>query len=45
MDHDGTKNGFAIDPLFKLHELLEIPLIASGGAGQYGALYRCFRVR
>lgn len=33
MDHDGTKNGFAIDPLSKLHELLTIPVIASGGAG------------
>lgn len=36
MDHDGTKNGFAIDPLRKLHELLQIPLIASGGAGNMG---------
>lgn len=33
MDHDGTKAGFAIDPLSKLHELLQIPVIASGGAG------------
>jgi len=33
MDHDGTKNGFAIDPLSKLNELLHIPVIASGGAG------------
>jgi cyclase len=33
MDHDGTKNGFAIDPLAKLHQLLDIPVIASGGAG------------
>jgi cyclase len=33
MDHDGTKNGFAIDPLMKLHQLLDIPVIASGGAG------------
>lgn len=36
MDHDGTKNGFAIDPLSKLHELLTIPVIASGGAGNMG---------
>lgn len=34
MDHDGTKNGFANDPLSKLHQLLSIPVIASGGAGQ-----------
>lgn len=33
MDHDGTKQGFAIDTLQKLHNLLSIPLIASGGAG------------
>ncbi len=33
MNHDGTKQGFAIDPLSKLHELLSIPVIASGGAG------------
>ncbi len=33
MDHDGTKSGFAIDPLTKLHQLLDIPVIASGGAG------------
>jgi cyclase len=33
MDHDGTKNGFAIDPLHKLSSLLSIPIIASGGAG------------
>ncbi len=36
MDHDGTKSGFAIDPLSKLHELLHIPIIASGGAGSMG---------
>ena len=34
MDHDGTKKGFAIDPLSKLNELLHIPVIASGGAGK-----------
>jgi len=42
MDHDGTKNGFAIDPLQKLHELLEIPLIASGGAGNMGHFIDAF---
>ena len=36
MDHDGTKNGFANDPLLKLHNLLHIPVIASGGAGTMG---------
>jgi cyclase len=33
MDHDGTKNGFAVDTIAKLHLLLTIPIIASGGAG------------
>lgn len=33
MDHDGTKAGFANDALSKLHALLQIPVIASGGAG------------
>ncbi|MDO7171413.1 imidazole glycerol phosphate synthase subunit HisF [Mariniflexile sp. AS56] len=33
MDHDGTKNGFANEALAKLSESLNIPIIASGGAG------------
>ena len=33
MDHDGTKAGFADEALGKLSELLNIPVIASGGAG------------
>lgn len=33
MNHDGTKNGFANDTLSKLSELVNIPIIASGGAG------------
>jgi cyclase len=33
MNHDGTKNGFANDALAKLSEELNIPIIASGGAG------------
>lgn len=36
MDHDGTKQGFANDALMKLHTLLTIPVIASGGAGNMG---------
>lgn len=42
MDHDGTKAGFAIDPLSKLHELLQIPVIASGGAGTMGHFIDAF---
>ncbi|PCE63941.1 imidazole glycerol phosphate synthase subunit HisF [Sediminicola luteus] len=33
MDHDGTKNGFANEALAQLSELVNIPIIASGGAG------------
>jgi len=33
MNHDGTKNGFALEPLKWLAENLNIPIIASGGAG------------
>ncbi|MCT8340319.1 imidazole glycerol phosphate synthase subunit HisF [Flavobacteriaceae bacterium TK19130] len=33
MDHDGTKNGFANKALSILSELVNIPIIASGGAG------------
>lgn len=33
MDHDGTKNGFAIDITKKLSQLLPVPVVASGGAG------------
>ncbi|MDT0295018.1 imidazole glycerol phosphate synthase subunit HisF [Mesonia ostreae] len=33
MDHDGTKNGFANEALSRLSQELNIPIIASGGAG------------
>jgi len=33
MDNDGTKDGFANDALARLSEDLNIPIIASGGAG------------
>ncbi|HET8737126.1 MAG TPA: imidazole glycerol phosphate synthase subunit HisF [Pricia sp.] len=33
MDHDGTKNGFANEALARLSNDLNIPIIASGGAG------------
>lgn len=36
MDHDGTKNGFANEALSKLCGLVNIPVIASGGAGSPG---------
>jgi cyclase len=34
IDHDGRKEGFAIDPLKRLSNTLNIPVIASGGAGE-----------
>ena len=34
MDHDGTKNGFACQALEKLSQIVNIPIIASGGAGK-----------
>lgn len=33
MTHDGVKTGYANEALAALHELLDIPVIASGGAG------------
>jgi cyclase len=33
MNHDGTKNGFANKELAKMSDMLRIPIIASGGAG------------
>ena len=34
MDHDGTKNGFANEALKRMSELVNVPIIASGGAGE-----------
>nr|HPN71189.1 HisA/HisF-related TIM barrel protein [Saprospiraceae bacterium] len=34
MDHDGTKDGYALEALQKLNDLVNIPVIASGGAGK-----------
>lgn len=33
MDHDGTKQGFAVEALRRMSEEINIPIIASGGAG------------
>ncbi len=33
MNHDGTKKGFAVDITSHLSEILSVPIIASGGAG------------
>ncbi len=34
MSNDGTKNGFANDALHKISTLVNVPIIASGGAGK-----------
>ena len=44
MDHDGTKNGFANEALAKLSELLHIPVIASGGAGNIQHFVDAFQI-
>ncbi len=35
MDHDGTKNGFAVEITRQVSESVSVPVIASGGAGNY----------
>jgi cyclase len=44
MDHDGTKNGFAIDALAEMNEIVEIPIIASGGAGTVQHFVDTFKI-
>jgi len=43
MDHDGTKNGFALEITRELSENLPIPVIASGGAGALSHFTDVFR--
>ena len=35
MNHDGTKNGFALEITAQLSEQFNVPIIASGGAGSF----------
>lgn len=42
MNHDGTKNGFANEALRQLSEIVNIPVIASGGAGAKEHFYDTF---
>jgi len=44
MDHDGTKNGFANEALARLSELVNIPIIASGGAGTISHFVDVFKL-
>ena len=43
MNHDGTKNGFANEALAKLSDLVNIPIIASGGAGAINHFTEVFK--
>lgn len=43
MNHDGTKQGFALDITATLSEQLPIPIIASGGAGTMAHFAEVFR--
>jgi cyclase len=43
MDNDGTKDGFANEALAKLSQDLNIPIIASGGAGTIQHFIDCFK--
>ncbi len=42
MDHDGVKTGFAIDITRKVTEIVNVPVIASGGAGNCQHFYDVF---
>ena len=44
MDHDGTRNGFANKALAKLSETVNIPIIASGGAGSIEHFKEVFKI-
>jgi len=44
MNNDGTKNGFANNALAKLSEELNIPIIASGGAGSIQHFVDAFNI-
>ena len=44
MDSDGTKNGFANDALSHLSQIVNIPIIASGGAGNIQHFIDVFKI-
>ncbi|MFZ4558635.1 MAG: imidazole glycerol phosphate synthase subunit HisF [Saprospiraceae bacterium] len=44
MNHDGAKNGFALEATARISELVHIPVIASGGAGTMEHFYDVFTV-
>ncbi len=44
MDHDGTKDGYGIELNKTISESVNIPIIASGGAGKREHFYDVFTV-
>jgi cyclase len=42
MNHDGTKLGFALEITRQVSEIVNLPIIASGGAGNYDHFRRVF---
>ena len=44
MNHDGTKDGFANETLAKISQLVNIPVIASGGAGNMQHFADVFKI-
>ena len=44
MTHDGVKNGYANSALARLNEMLNIPVIASGGAGKKEHFREAFEI-
>lgn len=42
MDHDGVRGGFAVELVREIGELVPIPVIASGGAGESGHFLQVF---
>lgn len=44
MNHDGVKTGYANEALSELSDALEIPIIASGGAGNIEHFYDAFTI-
>ena len=43
MDQDGHQSGYDIQQLFEISTNVQIPVIASGGAGEYQHLYDAFK--
>ncbi len=42
MDHDGTKDGYNLELTRRISEAVEVPVIASGGAGNLQHMYEAF---